>query len=668
MSDADKLKWRTLERSAAPYTERSDPTESQVDRVLLAALAGMKRPFSRALARASRVARLTESEQRAADACTDVDLRERADALRGGLLRHGFAPELVARAFALVRTAANRTVGLRHFPVQLMGGHVMLEGMLAEMGTGEGKTLAATLPAATAALAGMPVHIVTVNDYLAKRDGEWMGPLYAALGLTVGIVQHGQQPEERRAAYAADITYCTNKDLGFDYLRDTLALASRCGRGRLLLEKTLGRGDRLDRLLLRGLHFAIVDEADSVLIDEARTPLIIAGAADKEADEALYHTALAIAGELERDVDFRLDLSERAARLSAAGRRRLETLGARLPSAWRSARAREELAQQSLAALHLFARDAHYIVREGKVQIVDEYTGRVLADRTWERGLQQLIEAKEACEVSGRQLTLARITYQRLFRRYLRLAGMTGTATEVASELEAVYDLKAVRIPPNRPSRRRNAGVRLYASHAAKWQAAADTIARVQAEARPILVGTRSVAASEALSAVLASRGIDHVVLNARQDSAEAAIVAEAGEAGRVTVATNMAGRGTDIRLGEGVPERGGLHVILTEYHESHRVDRQLFGRCGRQGDPGSYETIVSLEDELFVRHAGALCRTIAARHGASWSRPLPLWEAVLLRAVAQRAAESANSHARRVTVEQDRKLDSALAFAGKAE
>jgi preprotein translocase subunit SecA len=667
MSDTTALDWRSIERSAAPYAERADPRDSQIDRILLATSAGLKRPFSRARAQAAQVARLAEREERALAGLTDAELHEAAERLRVALLQHRFLPELVARSFALVRAAAERTVGMRHFPVQLMGGHVMLQGMLAEMGTGEGKTLTATLPAATAALAGMPVHIVTVNDYLARRDGEWMGPVYRALGLSVGIVQHGQSPDERRAAYAADVTYCTNKDLGFDYLRDTLVLASRCGRGRLLLERTLGRGDRMDRLLLRGLHFAIIDEADSVLIDEARTPLIIAGAGDTEADETLYRAALAMAGALEPGSEYLIDRGDRAARLTPQGRTRLQELAHSLPAAWRSARAREELAEQGLAALHLFVRDSHYLVREGKVQIVDEYTGRVLADRSWERGLQQLIEVKEGCEVTRRQVTLARITYQRLFRRYLRLAGMTGTATEVASELEAVYGLKAARIPPNRPARRMNHGVRLYTSSAAKWDAVAEAIVHTQAAGRPTLVGTRSVAASEALSHVLAARAIEHVVLNARQDSDEAEVIAQAGAAGRVTVATNMAGRGTDILLGEGVAALGGLHVILTEFHESARVDRQLYGRCGRQGDPGSCEAVVSLEDELFVRHAAALTVLLARRH-AGRERTLPGWQAELLRRTAQRAAEAANSHARRMTLEQERKLDTALAFAGKPE
>jgi preprotein translocase subunit SecA len=667
MSEQTSASRPSVPRAAAAYAQRADARDTATDRRLLALAARLKRPFGRALQRAAELAARVEREQPWADGLSATKLREAADELRGLFVQRGHAAEPVARAFALVRAAAGRTTGLRHFPVQLMGGHVMLEGMLAEMQTGEGKTLTATLPAAAAGLAGMPVHVVTVNDYLARRDGDWMRPVYEALGLTVGIVQHEQRPEERRAAYAADITYCTNKDLGFDYLRDSLTLEARRGRGRLLLEKLLGRGDRLDRLLLRGLHFAIVDEADSVLIDEARTPLIISGSEDRDGDRQLYGAALELCRQLRAGIDYRIELGERSARLTDSGRARLAALAGALPAAWRSTRAREELAQQGLAALHFYELDTHYLVRDGKVQIVDEYTGRVLADRSWERGLQQLIEVKEGCDVTGRRSTLARITYQRLFRRYLRLAGMTGTGSEVAPEMEAVYGLKVVRIPTNRPERRSDCGVRLYAARGEKWAAVADTIANVARFGRPVLIGTRSVAASEELSAVLSGQSLRHVVLNARQDAGEAEIVARAGELAQVTVATNMAGRGTDIRLAPQVVEKGGLHVILTEFHESARIDRQLFGRCGRQGDPGSCEAIVSLEDDVFRKHAATLSNLVGTLY-AGRSGPLAGWSSTALRAAAQRAAEGVNSHDRRVTMDMDRRLDGALAFTGRGE
>ncbi|OGA04951.1 MAG: hypothetical protein A3H35_11375 [Betaproteobacteria bacterium RIFCSPLOWO2_02_FULL_62_17] len=667
MSDAAGLFWRGIERGFAPYAERADARESATDRRLLAAGAWLRRPFSSGLRRARLVADLTEQIRPEVEKLGEAALREHADELRVAFLRRGFENALVARAFALVRTAAQRQVGMTHFPVQLMGGCLMLQGMLAEMETGEGKTLTASLPAAAAALTGMSVHVITVNDYLAERDGELMRPVYQALGLSVGITRPGQQPAERQAAYAADITYCTNKDIGFDYLRDGLTLSSNRARARLLLQKLTGSGDALDRLLLRGLHFAIVDEADSVLIDEARTPLVISGAGDAAAESELYQLALGAASGLEPEVDFVLDRKDRAARLTNQGRLHLKALSAGLPAAWRSARAREELAQQALAAKHLFDLDVHYLVRDGKVMIVDEYTGRVMPDRSWERGLQQLIEVKEGCEVTGRRATLARITYQRLFRRYLRLSGMTGTAIEVAPELEAVYGLRVARVPTNRPVARTDLGTRLYADRARKWDAVVRTLAQLRGAGRPVLVGSRSVAASEELCALLAAQGLPHVLLNARQDREEADIIAAAGIAGRITVATNMAGRGTDIRPEPGVLARGGLHVVLTEFHESGRIDRQLFGRGGRQGDPGSHEAIVSLDDGIFRRYARAAAGALEVRYAGA-SSPLPAWAAMTLQGIAQHAAETANSRDRRATMELDRRLDTALAFAGSAE
>lgn len=667
MSESAGPYWRTIERGSAPYAERADARDTAMDRRLLAAGAWLRRAFPAGLWRARLIADLAEQLQPEVERLGEAALRGQADELRSAFLKRGFENKLVARAFALVRAVAWRQVGMAHFPVQLTGGCLMLHGMLAEMETGEGKTLTATLPAAAAALAGLPVHVITVNDYLAERDGELMRPVYQALGLSVGITRPEQQPAERRAAYAADITYCTNKDIGFDYLRDSLTLSSNRGRGRLLLQKLTGLGDALDRLLLRGLHFAIVDEADSVLIDEARTPLVISGAGDAASEPELFRLALDAASGLEQDIGFILDRKDRVARLTDQGRLHLKELSAGLPASWRSARAREEIAQQALAAVHLFDLDVHYLVRDGKVMIIDEYTGRVMPDRSWERGLQQLIEAKEGCEVTGRRSTLARITYQRLFRRYLRLSGMTGTAIEVAPELEAVYGLRVVRVPTNRPVVRNGLGTRLYADRVRKWDAVASTLAQLRGAGRPVLVGTRSVAASEELCALLAARGLSHELLNARQDREEADIIAAAGNTGRITVATNMAGRGTDIRPEPEVLARGGLHVVLTEFHESGRIDRQLFGRCGRQGDPGSYEAIVSLDDDIFRRYAGVAAGAFAANYAGATS-PLPAWAATTLKTIAQRAAETANSRDRRATMELDRRLDTALAFAGSAE
>ena len=667
MSEAAERFWRAHPRAVAPHPERAELVESPVNRFLLGWNARLRKPFSRDLRHAADFVKKVDAVQSWTDGLSDEVLLQTARTMRRVLLREGFTAEHSARCFALVRTAASRTVGMSHFPVQIMGGWVMLQGMLAEMGTGEGKTLTATLPAAAVAMAGLPVHVITVNDYLARRDSELMGPVYRALGLTVGLAEPEQPPPERRAAYQADVCYCTNKDIGFDYLRDSLTLAAHRGRARLLLEKALERGDRLDRLLLRGLHFAIVDEIDSVLIDEARTPLIIAGNDQREADQELYGTAVELTAKLEEGTDFDIDREDRAARLTEKGRKRMGELAGALPASWRSKRAREELIQQALAAIHLFELDKHYLIKDGEIQIIDEYTGRTMPDRSWERGLHQLIEIKEGCEISARQGTLARITYQRLFRRYLRVAGMSGTVEEVRPELEAVYGLRTVEVPPNRPSQRRDLGCSLYSNAAEKWDAVARSVAAMQEAGRPVLIGTRSVAASEQLSKELDSRAIEHVVLNARQDATEAEIVARAGISGRITVATNMAGRGTDIHLTEDSRSAGGLHVILTEYHESSRIDRQLFGRCARQGDLGTHEAVVSLEDEIFQQHAAASANGIASRYAGA-SGPLPRWTGKYLRVLAQRSAEGKNAQTRRATIALDKKLDSALGFAGRTE
>ena len=380
--------------------------------------------------------------------------RCRRAACARGLRRDGFAPELVGQCFALVREAASRTIGQRHYDVQLMAGWALLQGKLVEMETGEGKTIAATLPASTVALAGYPVHVITVNDYLAQRDADEMGPLYRFLGLSVGAVVQGMTKAERRQAYAKSITYCTNKELAFDYLRDRVALAHRGSRLHLSLEKLRGNASRDEELVLRGLYFGLVDEADSIFVDEARTPLILSSSTGAADEKAQCEQALEFARRLAPGADYVADLAERSVSLTPAGRARLEDFAADLAGAWTSVRAREELVTQALTALILFRRDQHYVVSEGKVQIVDEFTGRVMPDRSWERGLHQLIEVKEHCDPTQRRETLARLTYQRLFRRYIRLAGMTGTAREVAREIRSVYGLDVVRIPLHRPSRR----------------------------------------------------------------------------------------------------------------------------------------------------------------------------------------------------------------------
>jgi preprotein translocase subunit SecA len=649
------------------YAERLSPREKWLDRFAVRAAGPIVRRLRTRGLKDEQFIQRVDDYGRSLWRQSDNQLRDAAAALKPQLRREGFTEHLVTQSFALVREVTTRTLGQTHFDVQLIGGRVLLNGMVAEMQPGEGKTLTATLPACTAALAGIPVHIITVNDYLARRDAEWMGLIYRALGITVGTIVHGMDPDARRAAYACDIAYCTNKEIAFDYLKDRIVLGREAQHAQLQVERLYKSRPRLDQLLLRGLHFGIVDEADSVLIDEARTPLIISGPSGDDTESEVYRNALALAAQMESGRDFVIEGSARTVRLLPPGLERLANVAHSLGGVWTRRQWREELVRQALTAQYLFLKDKHYLVRDEKVQIIDEYTGRIMPDRSWEHGLHQIIEAKEGCPLTGRIDPLARISYQRFFRRYLRLAGMTGTAQEVAGELWSVYRLATVCVPTNRPVRRHAAPSRIYPTAGAKWEAIVERIDEIHQLGRPILVGTRSVAASEHLSNLLSSRALPHVVLNARQDQEEAEIVAKAGEPGRITVATNMAGRGTDIRLAQGVADLGGLHVIATELHEARRIDRQLFGRCGRQGDPGSYEAIVSLEDELAVVYSHTWLKTTSAITAAR-SHPLAeraRWWRVWL---AQRAAERLHLRMRGDLLRSDEQLDTALAFSGRSE
>ena len=587
--------------------------------------------------------------------------------VRRRLHAEGLTEDACARAFAAVREVADRELGMRHYDVQLIGGWIMLEGMLAEMHTGEGKTLTATLPACTAALAGIPVHVVSVNDYLVTRDAESMHPVYNALGLSVGTITEEMSPDDRREAYACDITYCSNKQLVFDYLKDKLVLGTGGNEMKLKLESLYSEQPKMERLLLRGLYYAIVDEADSVMIDEARTPLILSAKGNSEEQERTCRQALFLAGQLKQGQDFETFNRERQLELTEKGKRRLADIAGPLGGFWNAERRREEVVTQALSAVHLFKRDKHYLVRDGKVQIVDEHTGRVMADRSWERGLHQLIEAKESCELTSQRETLARISYQRFFQRYLRLAGMTGTAKEVRGELWSVYGLGVVTVPTHRPVQRRHRRDRVYRRAGQKWAVIVKRIREEHARGRPVLVGTRSVEDSEYLSRLLAKVRLQHRVLNARQDEEEAEIVAQAGQRGAITVATNMAGRGTDIKLGPGVKDLGGLHVISSERNTARRIDRQLAGRCGRQGDPGTYEAILSLEDELPGLYFGERVRRFLAAFG-SRNRSVPGWIAWLSVSLPQRLIERYHRRVRRDLLKIDEQRGKLLAFTGAPE
>ncbi|MFT7724127.1 MAG: hypothetical protein QM788_15065 [Roseateles sp.] len=641
------------------FPERRDVDEPVHDRFARGVVWRLKRrliPAVPALRRMAHEAGQREAEIRQQ---TDQELRRRLFAAAPAAVQAGRAAGL-ADVMALVREGARRALGKRPFDTQLMGAAVLIEGRLAEMQTGEGKTLTAGLAATVAGAAGLPTHVVTVNDYLARRDCELMQPLFNFFGMAAGVVWATLEHEAKRAAYQRPITYCTNQSLVFDYLRDRVSAGGRVSPAQM--QARLLHGRLPQPLLLHGLHFAIVDEADSILIDEARTPLILSEKQGQPPDAADYRQALAIAATLKPGEHFSIDAARHSLHFEAAGLPAVREAAAGLGGIWGVARGREQLVGQALRALHLFHRDQHYVVIDGTVQIVDEYTGRVLEGRSWEGGLHQMMEAKEGLALTEPARTLARITFQRFFCRYLRLAGMTGTAAEVAAELNQVYRLDVVRLPTHQPEQRVTHPPRLLRTQAAKWAAVREAVAQELAAGRPVLVGTRSVRASLALSAALGPRQV-HRVLNARQDEEEADIVATAGESGAVTVATNMAGRGTDIHLADAVKRQGGLAVLLTEFHDSARIDRQLVGRGARQGDPGVARAIVALDDEIFTAHAATL-QALLGRLFAGRDE-LPAWALALLRRAAQGHAGRLHAAMRRRTLKADRQLDNLLGFAG---
>lgn len=615
----------------------------------------------RFLARAERICSL----EKEFSSLSDAHLRERAREFRE-LFRRG-KDKIADRdlAFALVREVAFRRLGEKPFLVQVAGALALDAGCVAEMATGEGKTLAATMPATIAGWRGRGCHIITVNDYLAQRDAEWMGDIYRFCGLSVGYIQQGMSPADRRQAYQADITYCTNKEVTADFLRDKLALGRLSSLSSALLGKIVnGSNSGTDRLVQRGLNFAIVDEADSIMIDEGVTPLIISGdAPNPEQVEAFRHAA-ELARQLTPQRHYKINYRYKEVELTPAGKERLAELANGLGGLWSGQRRREELVVQALTAREFYLLDKQYILQDGKVVIVDEFTGRLMPDREWRDGLHQAVEAKENVQVNPPKDTYARISFQRFFRLYGKLAGMTGTATEARREFWQIYNLPVVVIPTNRPCIRKVLPDKVFATEQAKWKAVVDEIRRIHDTGRPILVGTRSVRASEHLSKLLTAEGLDHRVLNAVRHREEAQIVAGAGQEGRITVATNMAGRGTDIKLGRGIAEIGGLHVIATERHEAHRIDRQLFGRCARQGDPGSAQAIVSLEDELVRRHAPRLSAGLRRRFGRTDKEiSSPITRRVF--DIAQRRAERLALRQRKGVLRTDDWLDEYLGFAG---
>jgi preprotein translocase subunit SecA len=510
--------------------------------------------------------------------------------------------DLLPEAFATAREASARVLGMRPFDVQVIGGIVLHQGKIAEMKTGEGKTLVATMPAYLNALTGRGVHIVTVNDYLARRDAHWMGGIYRFLGLTVDTIVHGLDDNERRQAYGADITYGTNNEFGFDYLRDNMKFS-------------------LEDYVQRDFHYAIVDEVDSILVDEARTPLIISGPAEESTQ--LYYTLNQVSKQLKPEQDFTVDEKARSVIITEEGVAHAEKL-VNLPNLYdpRNIEVLHHL-NAALKAHNLFKRDVDYIVKEGQVLIVDEFTGRLMPGRRYSDGLHQALEAKEGVKIENENQTLATITFQNFFRMYDKLAGMTGTADTEAEEFKKIYNLEVMIIPTDQKMIRTDYPDSIYRTEAEKYAAVVADITDCHQRGQPVLVGTTSIEKSEHVSRLLKKEGIKHEVLNAKQHEKEAQIVALAGQMGRVTIATNMAGRGTDIVLGEGVVERGGLHILATERHESRRIDNQLRGRSGRQGDPGTSRFYLSLEDDLLRIFGSERIKGLMARLGMEEGEPI---------------------------------------------
>jgi preprotein translocase subunit SecA len=590
-------------------------------------------PNKRQIARLEKIADQVDALGPEMAKLSDEELRKKTDEFKARLEKGETLDDLLVEAFAVVREGAKRVLGLYPYKVQIMGGIVLHEGNIAEMKTGEGKTLTATMPVYLNALTGKGVHVVTVNEYLASRDAHEMGKLYEFLGLTVGLNLSGMSREEKQAAYNADITYGTNNEFGFDYLRDNMVLYK-------------------EHMVQRPLHFAVIDEVDSILIDEARTPLIISGTAQKSTK--LYIQANAFVRTLKRDVDYTYDEKTKSVQLTEEGINKAErAFGIDNLFDLKHVTLNHHI-NQALRAHVVMQRDVDYVVENGKVVIVDPFTGRLMHGRRYSDGLHQAIEAKEGLEIQNESMTLATITFQNYFRMYEKLAGMTGTAKTEEEEFRNIYNMEVVVIPTNKPVIREDRPDLIYRTMEGKFRAVVEDIAQRHAKGQPVLVGTVSIETSELLSKMLTKRGIRHNVLNAKNHAKEAEIIAQAGQKGAVTIATNMAGRGTDIKLGEGVRELGGLAVIGTERHESRRIDNQLRGRAGRQGDPGVSQFYLSLEDELMRRFGSENIMAMMDRLGMDDSQPIQ--SKIVSKAVesAQKRVEGNNFDARKQLLQYD--------------
>jgi len=635
----------SLVKRGEPRRFRADPLSSWISQTT-----------GRGLSRFVAKLRLIERFEKEYRDLSERDLRKQSLGLRHRAKSGEPLAKLLPEAFALVRVASERTLQMRHYDVQLIGGMIMFNGAIAEMETGEGKTLTATLPMYLFALLGKGAHMATVNDYLASRDAELMKPVYNALGMSIGVVESQMQSDVRRKAYACDITYGTAKEFGFDFLRDRLLLRQIREQGLGVLGQLMsGKNDKHEQPVQREHYFALVDEADSVLIDEARTPLVISaipGEAEKQA-VACHQWAAKSQGEFEEDKHYEYDHDRKAVELNVTGRILVRQLPK--PKILDSVGLVDlyDYIERAIKVDRDFKRDQHYVIRDGEVVIVDESTGRIAEGRKWSYGIHQAIEAKEEVEVTVATGQAARITVQDLFLRYQYLGGMTGTASSSKREFQKIYKLNVIKCPTNRVVQRKIWPDRVFGHEEAKWQAIVEEIREIHAQGRPILIGTRTIEKSEHLAKLLAAEGIEHEVLNAHQVAVEAEIVSKAGQPGKVTVATNMAGRGTDIKLADGVMEAGGLHVICTELHDSARIDRQLVGRCGRQGDPGTVRQFLSLDDDCIRIGMGPEKAKKMTKLGDGQSKELPSYAKLFRQA--QRKIETKHFRDRKVLLHHEK-------------
>ena len=564
---------------------------------------------------------------------SDSSLANKTNEFKARLAKGETLDDILPEAFAVIREASRRVRGMRHFDTQLIGGIILHRGNIAEMCTGEGKTLVATAPVYLNALEGKGVHVITVNDYLAKRDSEWMGQVYKFLGLSVGLIIHDLDFNQRKIAYNSDITYGTNNEFGFDYLRDNMVTS-------------------LDQMVQRPLHYCLIDEVDSILIDEARTPLIISGPGQKSTDA--YYTVAKLVPQLKKEEDYTIDEKQKTVAPTEAGVAKMEKL-LHVENLYDAENLElNHLFTQALRAQTMMTRDKDYVVKDGEVVIVDEFTGRLMYGRRYSDGLHQAIEAKEGLEVQRESQTLATITFQNYFRMYDKLAGMTGTAKTEEQEFIKIYGLPVLQVPTNKPIQRKDLPDVIFKNKRGKYKAVVREVERRHATGQPMLIGTTSIEQSEELSHMLDQANIPHSVLNAKYHEREAAIVALAGQKGAVTIATNMAGRGTDISLGEGVAELGGLAIIGTERHESRRIDNQLRGRAGRQGDPGSSQFFLSLEDDLLRIFGGDNIKSFMEKMGLEEDEPINSRMVSNAIQKAQKRVEARNFDIRKYVLEYD--------------